>query len=570
MANKKVQIQIDTKATGNGAKQTEEGLNKAAEAAERAAARQQAAAERAAQKAAEAAEKAEKRRIAAEQRAAAAAEKEAKRAAAIIAREEAKKAAEAEKASARMVKAAERAYAAEQQAVAKAASGRSQKAAQVGLQVQDIAVQAQAGTAATTILAQQGSQLLGAFGPTGAILGGVLAIGSAAAGVFLKMGEDVDSVAQKADKLKDALNFVKENAAKLQGEEIDFGRKAIERSIKVAQDLEDGIDRIREAERQYSEAALQNAESLRLAQVELRRLMGQDINEADEAAKKQEFLQKQIELRRQNEITAAEQKKQAAIDEATKAQDLLNKNGALLAKEQERLQVLILQSQELQKQKDEFAANEKRIIESQAAITPGAGGAISRFIAQKKVEGIDGATRAPFDAELQALQGRIDEIAKQTSERGGELYNAVISAAEASIDAQAKIPEALAVFEAEAAKINEATNVQQFTAAVQGEVEKAKARATEVNELIKDFVPANEQQSQALAIIKQKTSDLKITADEAPVVANNLALIQSALTTNNAQSIKSLQSILNTLNAATVQLNDVTNKAKRIEAQIIR
>lgn len=497
MANKKVQIQIDTKATGNGAKQTTDDLKKLGATADQVATKANAAS----------------------------------------------------------------------QGVSKAVSGR---AAQVGFQVQDIAVQAQAGTAATTILAQQGSQLLGIFGPTGAILGGVLAIGSAAAGVFLKMGEDVDSVAQKADKLKDSLNFVKENAAKLQGEEIDFGRKAIERSIKVAQDLEDGIDRIREAERQYSEAALQNAESLRLAQVELRRLMGQDINEADEAAKKQEFLQKQIELRRQNEITAAEQKKQAAIDEATKAQDLLNKNGALLAKEQERLQVLILQSQELQKQKDEFAANEKRIIESQAAITPGAGGAISRFIAQKKVEGIDGATRAPFDAELQALQGRIDEIAKQTSERGGELYNAVISAAEASIDAQAKIPEALAVFEAEAAKINEATNVQQFTAAVQGEVEKAKARATEVNELIKDFVPANEQQSQALAIIKQKTSDLKITADEAPVVANNLALIQSALTTNNAQSIKSLQSILNTLNAATVQLNDVTNKAKRIEAQIIR
>jgi len=45
------------------------------------------------------------------------------------------------------------------------------------LQVQDIAVQMQAGTKASTILMQQGTQLLSVFGPAGAIAGGILGLG---------------------------------------------------------------------------------------------------------------------------------------------------------------------------------------------------------------------------------------------------------------------------------------------------------------------------------------------------------------------------------------------------------
>lgn len=49
--------------------------------------------------------------------------------------------------------------------------------ANVGFQVQDFAVQVQGGTSALTALSQQGSQLLGAFGPSGAIAGAVLTVG---------------------------------------------------------------------------------------------------------------------------------------------------------------------------------------------------------------------------------------------------------------------------------------------------------------------------------------------------------------------------------------------------------
>ncbi|MGL5396897.1 MAG: phage tail length tape measure family protein, partial [Shewanella sp.] len=53
-------------------------------------------------------------------------------------------------------------------------------AGQLGYQLQDIAVQAQMGVSAFTILGQQGSQLLSAIGPAGAIAGALLAVGAAA------------------------------------------------------------------------------------------------------------------------------------------------------------------------------------------------------------------------------------------------------------------------------------------------------------------------------------------------------------------------------------------------------
>ena len=55
----------------------------------------------------------------------------------------------------------------------------------MAMQFQDIAVQAQMGTRASIILAQQGSQLLSVFGPAGMIAGGAIAVG----GAFYTMGE---------------------------------------------------------------------------------------------------------------------------------------------------------------------------------------------------------------------------------------------------------------------------------------------------------------------------------------------------------------------------------------------
>lgn len=492
MANKKVQIQIDTKATGNGAKQTTDDLKKMG--------------------------------------------------------------AEADKVGAKANAAA--------QSASRAASGR---AAQVGFQVQDIAVQAQAGTAATTILAQQGSQLLGIFGPTGAILGGVLAIGSAAAGVFLKMGEDTETVAQKADKLKDALDNVRKNAEKLKSSEIDMGREAIDEAIELVGILRQSYEQAAAAEQKYSDSALQNVEALRIAEVELRKLRGEEINEIAEAGARQEYNQKLVEQKREQELRAAEERKNAALQEKADAEELLRSRAHALVSGQEELDQRIEQLAALKAQRAELEKiSQQRDTTVDAFSESGMTNAFTpeAYAARQQLQ------QTPFDAQFQQLQGQIDALSKATTEQGGELYSGLIEAAQKLAEAQAQLPAALQTFEAEAARINEAAGVEQIKAAVQGSVDVAKQQAAEVNELIKDFVPANEQQSQAIAVIKQATSDLQIDATEAPKVAQNLSFIRQSLGLSNAEAAKNTDLIIQSLNAAALRLKQQQNQIRAINATI--
>lgn len=59
-------------------------------------------------------------------------------------------------------------------------------AQQIGYQVQDMVVQIQGGTSAFVAIGQQGSQLAGAFGPGGAVIGAIIALSAAVAGALVK------------------------------------------------------------------------------------------------------------------------------------------------------------------------------------------------------------------------------------------------------------------------------------------------------------------------------------------------------------------------------------------------
>ena len=76
---------------------------------------------------------------------------------------------------------------------------------QVGYQVGDFAVQLQGGTNAFVAFGQQGSQLLGIFGPMGAIAGAVLAIFTAFAAPLSKMETGAGAAAAEMAKLKGEL-----------------------------------------------------------------------------------------------------------------------------------------------------------------------------------------------------------------------------------------------------------------------------------------------------------------------------------------------------------------------------
>jgi len=74
----------------------------------------------------------------------------------------------------------------------------------VAFQVQDFAVQVAAGTAATRAFAQQAPQLLGGFGPLGAVLGAVVAVGLPLAALFFDLGEKAEVAGEASDRLADA------------------------------------------------------------------------------------------------------------------------------------------------------------------------------------------------------------------------------------------------------------------------------------------------------------------------------------------------------------------------------
>ena len=78
--------------------------------------------------------------------------------------------------------------------------------AQLGYQIQDIAVQLQGGQNAMLVFGQQGSQLASLMGPGGALIGALIAVGAALSTTFLTSTEDAADATENLDeKIKDLI-----------------------------------------------------------------------------------------------------------------------------------------------------------------------------------------------------------------------------------------------------------------------------------------------------------------------------------------------------------------------------
>ena len=171
-------------------------------------------------------------------------------------------------------------------AAAKSASGSMNSlrgsAGQVGFQLQDIAVQAQAGTSAFVILGQQGSQLASAFGTGGAVLGAVIAIASAIGGVLytsLKnasgaMKELPEEMQKQLEEIKKRYSEIDE-ASQAAFTQAELGKlnTQYEKQLKVVTDLRSAVSTYSAEAGKGSQgaavAAGQYAARLKLAEAEL-------------------------------------------------------------------------------------------------------------------------------------------------------------------------------------------------------------------------------------------------------------------------------------------------------------
>ena len=125
-------------------------------------------------------------------------------------------------------------------------------AQQAGYQIGDLAVQIQSGTNAAVDLGQQGSQLLGFFGPYGAIAGAALAIGTGLIAPFIRAGKEVEDFQKKAS---EALEDIKARIAKLKGEDTileGYNESIAQTTAKAITQLEK-IAKIRESGRKLKQ-----------------------------------------------------------------------------------------------------------------------------------------------------------------------------------------------------------------------------------------------------------------------------------------------------------------------------
>ena len=97
---------------------------------------------------------------------------------------------------------------------------------QAGYQVGDFAVQVQGGTNVMVALGQQGAQLLGIFGPAGAIAGAGLAIGTALVAPLMKGREAAKDLTAEIKKLGEELTLLQSGAE---------SQLALERASKIAE-----------------------------------------------------------------------------------------------------------------------------------------------------------------------------------------------------------------------------------------------------------------------------------------------------------------------------------------------
>ncbi|MFZ1427187.1 MAG: hypothetical protein WAS21_10500 [Geminicoccaceae bacterium] len=80
---------------------------------------------------------------------------------------------------------------------------------QLGYQIGDFAVQVQSGQNAVTAFVQQGSQIAGAFGPVGAVLGAAGAVAIGLAGYLTQTGQEASTAATELDKLREGTQAYK-------------------------------------------------------------------------------------------------------------------------------------------------------------------------------------------------------------------------------------------------------------------------------------------------------------------------------------------------------------------------
>jgi len=425
-------------------------------------------------------------------------------------------------------------------AVTTSTSNLGYRAGAVGLQMQDIAVQAQMGTSAVTILAQQGTQIASIFGPQGAIIGALIGVGAVAGKVFYDMAVGAavtgEAMEDMSDKLKEAFGA---NAKKM----VEEFNQGIKNQTSVIQSLRDMEVNLTEARLDRNEAdanLIESQAALQTAAVKYLDATGQIVNaEKELAAIRNEAANAQREAQIQdieNQVTVARERYKAF---AAQYQDVQAETDAA------------------QKRLAELESRQAQVMDK-LTFTRGQD-TRSRKVGSLK-EGENSFETNALTFELDALRQQIDGVYKTVQGAPQRLQEITNQAIVASSELNTVVLNA----ESDIAKINEQFNLTQSAQALTTATASLTQGAKEIEETVGQFEAIGPAQEQAKAYILQAVSDQKITAEEQVKIGQNLAILMSTLRTGQTDQLKGIQDLINMNNTLQTQMNAMQRQIDQI------
>lgn len=410
-------------------------------------------------------------------------------------------------------------------AAAKAASVRGAKISNLAAQAQDIGVQLQMGTSLATTIAQQGPQIASAFGPTGAVVGSIIALGALSFSVFKGLVSNAKEAGEAAQemgaKLEEAL---KESGSKNAKEFAEDLRKVTD-GILDAKNAEIELTAARQNRAGIDESLIKANEELLVNAVKYLATNGQIVDQEKAIAEiRKKAAEDQIALTKQQSKQAIETeqaKLQAILDQKTNAEEeakaIQDRINRLQNEQQMSLKIL-----NLLREQDKRAEG--------SYLTGGLG----------KDAGYQSPARARAEAENKAIDEEIKSLQEQVNAASARIPAIINAAYEQGFKIDAALQDAQMQVEGIEQSLAIEEKSQAITDAASRMGESAKAIETEISK----FQPINEVQQQAKDALMAAAADGQITSDDTRQVATNLQILLGSLKGSQAQNIESLNELI--------------------------
>lgn len=436
-------------------------------------------------------------------------------------------------------------------------------------QLQDFVVQVGAGTSALQAMGQQAPQLLSLFGPGGAVAGLLVGIGAMAANAMLQAKnaaknatEEVDAASEKIRKAAVEAIQAMQNEDEMILERIAEASKAAESLLKSYQD----VAAAQQATAIINEDAHQKMLTFQYALAEALGIQVDEMQkiEAFRAAeqKRQELMAAKTIQQESAKVTLAwqevEAKKQAA-DQAERAYQRTKAEIEERKKDQLELRQRIADMQ---------SAAVPKITETSTTV-PGLSvpstirtetNQAERVAAQQWLEDNLGETQARIDR----LQSQIVELAKSIDPNEGSAAEARRTTREALIAATQAFNEQQAITNETIAQIQSQIAADTSVRDIKAVGEQQKALADQVKEVIASGItPQTQAQADALATLKRVASDNQVIATETAETTAALNALSPILNGNFSSLNATSRKLIADMEAMNRRLKELEAKANQ-------